>query len=97
MARRGGQPGNDNGSKNKPWADALRKAMVQYEDDKTKRGEAMAAIAKTVVQRAIIGDKDAWQEIGNRLDGKPHQTIAAEVDTSVVVEVVRFGANKTAK
>lgn len=95
--KRGAPVGNDNATKSKPWAEALRKALVQYSDDKVKAGQAMRAIAETVVMRAIIGDKDAWQEIGNRMDGKPHQTIAAEVDTSVTVEVVRFGSGKAAK
>lgn len=99
MASRGGQAGNNNPGKNKPWAEALRKALAQYEnkDAKIKRGEALARVAQAVVEKAIMGDKDASQEIGNRLDGKPHQTIAAEVDTNVTVEVVRFGSGKTPK
>lgn len=97
-SNKGGAPlGNDNAAKNKPWAEALRKALVQYESKSVKRGEAIAEVAKMTVELALAGDKDARQEIGNRLDGKPHQTIAAEVDTSVTVEVVRFGSGKAAK
>lgn len=92
--KRGAPIGNDNATKSKPWSDALRKALVQYSDEKVKQGDAMRAIAETVVMRAIVGDKDAWQEIGNRLDGKPHQTVAAEVDSTVTVELVRYGDAK---
>jgi hypothetical protein len=84
--KRGAPVGNDNATKNKPWADAIRKAVVQK--------KALDKIAAKLVDDAMEGDKDAWQEIGNRLDGKPHQTIAAEVDTTVTVELVRYGNGK---
>lgn len=94
---KGGAPlGNDNAAKNKPWAEALRKALVQYQTKDVKRGEAIAKLAERVVTDALAGNKEAWQEIGNRLDGKPHQTIAAEVDTNVTVELVRYGNGKAA-
>lgn len=88
---KGGAPlGNDNAAKNKPWADALRRAMARYSGKGVKTGEALNKLAEKVVEDAIAGNKDAWQEIGNRLDGKPHQTIAADVDASVTVTVKQF-------
>lgn len=30
-------------------------------------------IADIVVAQAVAGDKDAWKEIGDRIDGKPKQ------------------------
>lgn len=96
-SNKGGAPlGNDNAAKNKPWAEALRKALIQYESKDIKQGEALAKVAAVTVELALAGDKDARQEIGNRLDGKPHQTVAAEIDASVTVEVVRFGAARKA-
>lgn len=65
--------GNQNAAKGKTWADALRKALAQYEGPSIERGQALHAIGTRVVELALAGDKDAWTEIGNRLDGKPKQ------------------------
>lgn len=92
--KRGAPVGNDNPGKNKPWGDALRKALIQYKSKDVKAGEAMAKVAERVVELALAGEKDAWQEIGNRLDGKPVQAIDATVDANVTVEIVRFGKDK---
>lgn len=70
--------GNQNAAKGKEWADALRLALKTYEATGVERGRALRKIAETVVEKAINGDKDAWQEIGNRLDGKPAQAIVGE-------------------
>jgi len=37
--------------------------------------QALEVIADLTVQQALCGDKDARSEIGNRLDGKPPQTL----------------------
>ena len=79
----GAPSGNQNAKKAKRWQDALWKALQRFESRDIKAGEALDKLAERVVLDALGGSKDAWQEIGNRLDGKPHQTIAAEVDASV--------------
>jgi hypothetical protein len=73
----GAPAGNKNAAKSKEWENALRLALASFEDKdaKVKRGQALRKIAETVIVKAMAGDKDAWQEIGNRLDGKPAQTI----------------------
>ena len=90
MAKRGGQPNNDNPSKNKPWAEAIRKAIIQ---DPAK----LHKIAQALITKAGKGDVSALREIGDRLDGKPHQTVSAEVDTNVTVEVIRFAGQAPGK
>lgn len=75
--------GNKNGSKGKRWQEAIDKALKRFnraatEDDpatQVKTGEALDHIAQTVVAAAIDGDWWAVAEIGNRLDGKPAQSI----------------------
>lgn len=71
----GAQPGNKNAAKNKEWEAAIRYAILNYVDEDVKRGQALKSIAKRVVKDALAGSKDAWQEIGNRLDGKPVQAL----------------------
>ncbi len=88
MAKRGAQVGNNNATKGKPWREALDKAIKQYEDKDNgiKRGQALFRIATNVVIGAIEGNKDAIQEIGNRLDGKAHQSMDIGVYESKPLE-----------
>lgn len=69
MANRGGQPGNNNGGKGKIWTDAIRKAVTD-KDHKT-----LNKLAKVLVMKADKGDMAALKEIGDRLEGKPAQTV----------------------
>ena len=81
--RAGGQPGNQNAAHGYRWRRKLMEVLETYQDpeNNVKPGEALAAIATTVIKLAIAGDKDAYQEIGNRLDGKAkeHIDITAEI------------------
>ena len=65
--------GNQNAAKGREWTDAIRWALENYESKAIKRGQALRQIAQVTIEKAIDGDKDARQEIGNRLDGKPVQ------------------------
>lgn len=78
----GAPEGNQNKIKNKPWADALRRAMARYEDGKEN---ALNLIADQTVKAAINGDQWAITEIANRMDGKPAQsvTVAGDEDNPV--------------
>ena len=76
-----GHPGFTGKTHNKPWRDAVNKALLQYEnksDDPrayVKRGEALFKIATQMVECALDKDDDNFQfavkEIGMRQDGKP--------------------------
>jgi len=91
MAERGGQPGNNNPGKNKPWRDAIDKALKQYKTDEIKAKTALHKIATKVVERALAGDKDAWTEIANRLDGRPAQSVEVSGDPDNPIGVLPFG------
>ena len=92
----GAPVGNQNARKAKRWQDALVKALTRYEsvEQRVKAGEALDKIAERVVSLALLGDKDSWQEIGNRLDGKPAQVLIGDDDEAPitlrgVIELVR--------
>lgn len=83
----GGQPGNQNAAKSKPWQNALRRALAR------KAGEVdlgLDGIADQVVADAYAGDKDAWKEIAERIDGKVAQSITGPDDGPLIVEVIRI-------
>lgn len=101
-SNKGGAPkGNRNAAKGKAWANALQRALAQYESDGVVRGEALRAIADKCIEQALEGDKDARKEIGDRLDGRPAQTITGEdggpirTDTHWTVELVRAASRDT--
>ncbi len=67
-----GQSGNPGGKpKQKDWAAALRISVSETKGDKTK----LRHIAEKVVELAIEGEMAAVKEIGDRLDGKPAQSV----------------------
>ena len=84
--------GNKNNTKNKPWADALRRAMARYGDGKKN---ALNLIAEQTVELAVKGEMWAIKEIGDRTDGKAAQSmiLSGDEDNPLVVEIVRFGKN----
>jgi hypothetical protein len=86
--------GNNNAGKGKAWSGALRAALAQYKAKGVPEGQALRKLAEKVVAQALEGNKDAWKEIGDRLDGKPAQAITGEDGGPVTVEIVRFGADK---
>jgi hypothetical protein len=85
-------PGNQNAAKQKPWADALRRAMIRYEGGKEN---ALNLIADQTVKLAVSGEQWAIKEIGDRTDGKAAQSVTVSGDdehplvSKVVREVVR--------
>jgi hypothetical protein len=86
--------GNQNAYKNKPWADALRRAMARFEGGKEN---ALNLIAEQTVKLAVSGEQWAIKEIGDRQDGKAAQSVnvGGQEDnpllTELVVRVVNAG------
>jgi predicted ATP-dependent Lon-type protease len=60
----------------KIWANALRLAVMrETEDENGVKSNYLTRIAQNMVKKATEGDVMAMKEIGDRLDGKPHQAI----------------------
>ena len=85
MAKVGGQTGNNNGNKGSQWRNMLKERLKKYNDSDCKRGKALEKIADKVIKDALDGNKDAWNEIAVRLDGKPSQEITGLENTSVTL------------
>jgi len=60
---KGGQPGNNNASKNKPFLDAMRRALAQ-------NPQKIGKIVDKVLEQAEAGEAWAVKEVADRLDGK---------------------------
>lgn len=72
-----------NASKEKPWADALRVALLRPAEDDKQHRKNLAIIAETVVGLAKEGDMSAVREIGDRMDGKAIQQVGGDPDAPV--------------
>jgi len=87
-----GKSGNPSGGgRDKPWQDALRRAVLRRDSDSDPR--KLDKIADKVVEIALAGDMQATKEIGDRLDGKAVQQIAGDSDDgALVVKIVRLAS-----
>lgn len=81
-----GVKGRSGPKQEKPWRDALLKAVSKRAQ---KDGpQFLERVADAVVAAAVTGDMQAAKEIGDRLDGKPRQEIEATVEqVNYVAEV----------
>lgn len=86
MADRGAPEGNNNAGKNKPWAEAVRRALLAED------GKKLRQLADKLIDRALEGDVTALKEIGDRVDGKAVQAIAGADGGPLTVEIVRFAS-----
>lgn len=89
--KRGAPPGNSNRADQYRVKRTLESCLAKR--SKKDGIDALEAACNALIDRSFNSLND-FKEMADRLDGKPHQTIAAEVDTSVTVEVVRYGAKK---
>lgn len=74
MASIGAQPGNTNQSKGRPWAAAIARALEKR--SLVEQRDALDDLAEKLLAKADEGDLEALKELGNRLDGKPAQSVA---------------------
>jgi hypothetical protein len=73
----GAPKGNQNAVKPKIWSDALRKELIQ--------GDHLSKLAQALILKALEGDISALRELGDRIEGKPTQSI--EQTTDMVTDV----------
>ena len=71
------------------FKDALRHALIHYEDKKVKKGQALRHIANSLIHVAINGsDRDrmvAVKELIDRLDGKAVQAITGSEGEPITI------------
>lgn len=84
MGTTGAQLGNKNAVKGKLVRESILRALARA------CGSVSAGLDKTadvLVQAALNGDQWAWEQVANRIDGKPPQ--AVELSGSLVTEQTR--------
>ncbi len=76
MAEAGAPIGNQNARKGRIWSEALKRALARYSGTSVDAG--LDKLADKMVKAANEGDAEAYQiieKIGDRLEGKPAQTL----------------------
>lgn len=97
MATSGGQPGNQNAAKAKVWEQAIKRALARHSNKNVDSG--LDDVADKLIAAAINGDQWAIKEIGDRLEGKPAQSVSVGGDEDnplklvTTIEVVGFESN----
>jgi hypothetical protein len=72
--------GNSNSSKsNRLWGETIKRACMQYD------GQRLRRIAERLLDQAEEGNIAAIKAIGDRLDGKPAQTISGDPENPLTV------------
>lgn len=75
--RKGGaQPGNTNAKKNKPWRDAIDRAIMRANREGKPGDDVLRVIAGHMLKDAKRGKPWAVKELGDRLDGKSVQPLS---------------------
>ena len=79
-------PGNQYAAKAKQWQMAIERAL-----DKRGAGDRHAALndlAEQLLVKAQEGEGWALKELGDRLDGKPAQTLGTDPDRPLQIEQI---------
>jgi hypothetical protein len=88
MAERGGQPGNNNASKGKPWRDAIDRALAAREKSRVDGKKALDLLAEELLKKCDDGDMTALKELGDRVEGRPAQSLTVSGDEDNPLELV---------
>ena len=81
MATSGGQPGNQNAKKTKPFWHAIDRAIVQED------GKRLREAAEKLLDAAAAGEEWAIKELGDRLDGKAAQAVQLSGDADAPLKI----------
>ena len=84
VKKRGGQPGNDGGSKDRIWGNAIRRALARRSAAEKTGGTVeggLNALADQFLNAVADGGVSEFKEMADRLDGKAHQ--AKTIETTV--------------
>lgn len=82
----GAPEGNSNSAKGKEWHLAIKRALARRGEGDYRKG--LDKVAEKVVMAAEDGDTQAWQDIANRFDGKPSQSVTIAGDPENPMQTV---------
>ena len=91
----GAPKGNRNTFKGNEWSKALKRSFARMsaanKDVRVSWRRGLDKAADQVTQAAVEGNKDAWQEIANRIEGRPGQSIIVAGDPNNPISLKAIG------
>ncbi len=81
--------GNKNAVRKKPWSDAIRRAICRHDMNKSEDEQFLNVLANQLIADCLSGDKQARDELVNRLDGKVAQALTVGGDEDNPIQVVK--------
>jgi hypothetical protein len=88
VALTGGQPGNQNAAKGRIWANAINRALAHR--SKASQKDAIDELAGILLDKCAEGDLAALKELGDRLDGKPHQSSDVALSGDLTIRPIDY-------
>ena len=85
MADVGGQPGNDNAKRSKIWTDAIKRAIARRYGNLP---DGLDKLADDFIKAVAEGGIPEKEMMGNRLEGKPAQTITGDDENPLTIQVI---------
>lgn len=82
--------GNQNAAKAKVWSAAIQRAL-DARTSKLEQKLAVDELAEKLLAQCDAGDMTALKELGDRLDGKPHQSTDVALSGDVNVNRTVYG------
>jgi hypothetical protein len=77
--------GNQYAARGKQWRQAIERALA--EKSRVDQVQALDVLATKLIELAANGDLSALKELGDRLDGKPAQSVAVTGEDGGPVQV----------
>lgn len=78
--------GNQNAKQGAEWRSAIKRALSRRSGENWRKG--LDEVADKYVQAAANGDPWAMKDLGDRLDGKPSQSVDLDIQGEVGVRSV---------
>ena len=87
--KRGAPLGNKNNTKNRPWRDAVNRALARFGEGSKDGG--LNKLADKLIEHCANGDLSALKELADRIEGKPAQavTVSGDEDAPLVTRIER--------
>lgn len=91
--------GNNNAGKNKPFQQALKRAIARRDENAKQSGATLIGLANQLLDAANNGEQWAFQELLNRLDGRPaqQQVLTGPDDGAITIQVIRLANDSAAE
>ncbi len=86
--------GNQNAIKGKRWASAIERALEKR--SRADQIESLDALAEKLLVLCDAGDLGALKELGDRFDGRPHQSSDVSLTGDLNVTRTMFGGKPDA-